>query len=95
MMRSEPALSRTLMHCNCSFFIASGSDAIQLGAAREAGWLRREGLLAMTWPRLLVFPGEETKRTLASVARMREATSGSSPVPVANSIRKKAEINHS
>jgi len=37
------------------FFLALLGEAIQLGAAPEAGWLRREGLLAMTGLRLQVF----------------------------------------
>jgi len=45
------APARKLIHETCSLtVIASVSEAIQLGAAREAGWLRRKELLAMTGP---------------------------------------------
>jgi len=57
----------------------SQREALQLGAAHEAGWLRREGLLAMTGLRSQVFfrrgrreaPGEGTLR-LAKASSMNQ-----------------------
>ena len=39
----------------CCFCLALLGEAIQRGVAKEAGWLRREGLLAMTGLRFQIF----------------------------------------